>query len=164
MQTVILKNARKQYVLLLGIGLLFVAGGLFIIISGDAEAAWIGWLCVVFFGLCVLVFFRQLFDDRPRLTIDDRDITDRTLGVGLIAWSDIESAYLASISGNAFICLDLRNTDAYLQRLSPIKRKAAKANTALGFPAFSLNLSGVQAKPEEVLEFILMRITLEQAK
>ena len=41
MQTVILRNSRKQYVVFLGIGLVFVAGGLFLLLVGDKEAAWI---------------------------------------------------------------------------------------------------------------------------
>ncbi|HMB90038.1 MAG TPA: STM3941 family protein [Rhodothermales bacterium] len=162
MQTVILRNSRKQYVVFLAIGLVFVAGGLFILLTGDTEAAWIAWLCVLFFGACVAVFLRQLFDNRPRIVMDERGITDRMLGVGLIAWSDIEDAYAASVNRNAFICLELRNTDDYLQRLSPLKQKITKANTALGFTPLSLNLSGVEADPEEVLELILLRIELQR--
>jgi hypothetical protein len=60
--------------------------------------------------------------------------------------------------------MKLRNTDEYLQHLSPFKRKMAKANAALGFTPLSLNLSGVKAKPEEVLELVLMRIILEEEK
>lgn len=162
MQTVYLRNSRKQYVVFLGIGLVFVAVGLYLLLKGEAEAAWIAWLCIVFFGACAAVFLRQLFDNRPRIVINERGITDRMLGVGLIAWSDIEDAYTASINNNVFICLELRNTDDYLQRLAPLKRKITKANTALGFTPLSLNLSGVQADPDEVLELILLKIVQER--
>jgi hypothetical protein len=43
---------------------------------------------VAFFALCAAVFIRQLFDTRPRILIDDQGLTDRTIGAGLIAWSD----------------------------------------------------------------------------
>lgn len=164
MQTVILRNSRKKYIFFLLLSSVFVAIGLLILVTGDADAAWIGWLNLLFFGFGVVVFIRQLFDNRPRLVLDDRGITDRMLGVGLIAWGDIEDAYAASIKSNAFICLELRNTDHYLQRLSPLKRKINKANTAFGFTPLSLNLSGVAADPNEVLELILLRIELEREK
>jgi hypothetical protein len=128
MDRVVLKNSRWQYLLLLLASLGFVAGGVSILAMGKSSLA--GWAGIVFFGAWALVFTR-LVDARPRLIISG--ILDRTLGVGIIPWSDIEGAYHRSISGNHFICLILRDPETYRQRLSPLRRTVASANRALGF-------------------------------
>jgi hypothetical protein len=72
-----------------------------------------------------------------------------------IAWSDIESAYVRSTSGNDFIYLELKNAEEYAQKLSKVKRAMAAANRNLGFTDFNLNLSGVNARTDEVFELVM---------
>jgi hypothetical protein len=153
MECLVLKNSRWKYLALLIVSLGFVVGGVFILAMGKSSLA--GWGAVVFFGACALVFAWQLVDSRPRLIINHSGILDRTLGVGTIAWSDIEGAYVKSISGNDFICLILCNPEKYAYRLSALRRAMRSANRALGFTDFSINLSGVNAGTDEVLELVM---------
>lgn len=146
-------NSRWRYALLTLGGLGFVAMGGWVILETGNWA--IGWASILFFGACSAVGVWQLFDTRPRLQITDEGILDRTLGVGLIPWVDITGAYVQAINRQYFICLHLRDEQAYLSRLSPLKRKLAGANTALGFTPLSVNLSGVNVSPEQLLEYIL---------
>jgi len=138
--------------------------GVFILImeySGrhrSSRGTMAGWSGIIFFGGCALVAVWQLIDSRPRLIIDEVGIFDRTLGVGVIPWAEIQGAYLRSVSGNDFICLHLRDSDRYLQRTNAVKRALAGANAALGFTPISLNLSGVAADSNDILELILKRI------
>jgi len=105
------------------------------------------------------VFFAwQLFDNRPRLTIDDLGIDDRTLSVGKIPWPEITDAYRRSIGGNEFICLEVRNPEMWLHKLSSTKRAMVKANRALGFTELSINLSGLAVDAAQVHELILKRV------
>ena len=120
--------------------------------SGDAPV--LGWIAVLFFGGGSLVLAWHFFDVRPRLVIDAEGIYDRTLGVGTIAWNDIEDAYIGSIHGHDFICLVVHDPDVYLQKLSPVRRKLATANRALGLTELNLNLVGVTVGAEEVLQLI----------
>jgi hypothetical protein len=158
MISITIKSSKLRYVLLLIIAIGFVVLGLFILTYGKASDAWIGWMSIVFFGACIPLFAWQLVDSRPRLVLDDQGILDRTLGVGVIPWSEITGAYLRSIQGNNFICLEVRNPEHWLEHLSPIKRLMASANRALGFTALNLNLSGVAADPSQILELILKTI------
>lgn len=87
--------------------------------------------------------------------IDEQGVLDRTLGVERIAWGDIESAYVRSINGNDFICLELRNQEQYWRKLSKVKRAMAAANRSLGFTDFNLNLSGVDVRTDEVFELVM---------
>jgi hypothetical protein len=153
METVVVKNSRWQYAILLLASLGFVAGGAFILAMGGPLP--VGWAGIVFFGACALVSAWQFADARPRLSISERGILDRTMGIGLIPWSEIERAYVRSIAGNDFICLVLRNPETYTQYVSPLRRAMSSANRALGFTDFSINLSGVNARIDEVFELVI---------
>ena len=146
-------NSRWRYALLTLGGLVFVAIGVWMIV---ADGKWgLGLLEIAFFGLCAAVGAWQFFDSRPRLRISNEGITDRTLGVGLIKWTDIEDAYLRYVNNEAFVCLVLRNGAPYMAQLSPLKKRLAAANQALGFTPISINLGGVAINPDQVLEYIL---------
>jgi hypothetical protein len=151
MEKLIIKNSRWKHVLLLIAGVGFVVAGVWMVIRGKPF----GWAAIVFFGSAIPVFVWQIADSRPRLVIDERGVLDRTLGVGLIAWGDIRAAYVRSINGNDFICLELRNREQYWQKLSKVKRAMAAANRSLGFTDFNLNLSGVDVNTDELFELVL---------
>jgi hypothetical protein len=154
MPPIAIHASRLKYALLLLAALGFVAGGVFIVLHGKPGDAWVGWMSILFFGAGIPLFGRQLLDARPRLVIDEHGILDRTLGVGVIPWSEITGASLGSVQGNHFICLELHHPESWLEKLSPIKRALVSANQALGFSALNLNLSAVAADPTEVLELI----------
>lgn len=151
MEKLVIKNSRWRYVLLLVGCIGFVAAGIWMVIAGNSF----GWLAILFFGSGIPVSIWQIADTRPRLVIDEHGVLDRTLGVGRIAWSDIEAAYVRSISGNDFICLELKNAEEYARKLSKVKRAMAAANRNLGFTDFNLNLSGVDASTAEVFELVI---------
>ena len=151
MEKLIIKTSRWKYFLLL-IGCIgFVTAGIWMVTDGKSF----GWLAILFFGTGIPISIWQIADSRPRLIIDGHGVLDRTLGVGRIAWSDIEAAYVRSISGNDFICLELKNAEEYAQKLSKVKRAMAAANRNLGFTDFNLNLSGVNARTDEVFELVM---------
>lgn len=151
--------SKRKYSLFLGISLIFVISGIFLMLQNDSEARVVGLLCTVFFGLCVAVFIFQLFDAKPRIIIDDAGILDRTLGVGLIPWTEITNTYLGSISGNDFICLELKDEALWVNKLSAIKRGLTKGNKALGYGSLNINLSGVKADAQVILEIMELKIS-----
>ena len=152
-ENLIYYNSRWRYVLLVLVGLADVAIGVWMIL---ADGKWaLDLVEIFFFGMCAAIGAWQFFDQRPRLQITDAGIIDRTLGVGTISWDDIANAYVRSVNNQHFICLNLRNEAKYLGQLSPLKRKTVAANQALGFTPLSINLSGVDLNPEQLLEYIL---------
>jgi hypothetical protein len=158
-QDLIYYNSRRRYALLTFCGLAFVVMGVWITAKGN----WVlGLTTTLFFGACVAVGIWQFVDTRPRLQITDKGILDRTLGVGLIPWADITGAYIRAVHGEHFICLHLRDEQAYLSNLSALKRKLAGANEALGFTPLAVNLSGVNINPEQLLEYILKQSAAAQ--
>jgi len=156
MKTIEIKSSRGKYFALLFGAIGFVAGGAFILLIGGPKL--IGWASIIFFGAGIPLSIWQILDRRPRLKIDDTGIVDRTLGVGKIAWEDIEGAFVKSIQGNDFICLNLRNNKKYTDKLSSVKKAMISANEKLGFTPISLNLSGVDTNANEILELIMKTI------
>ena len=156
MNELIIKSSPWKFIFLLLISLAFVGAGVFMLFAGGPRP--VAWLSIVFFGACAAVFFWQTADSRPRLIFTDDGVYDRTLGIGTIPWPEIDGAYVRSIQGNDFICLELAHPEKYLDRLSPIRRSMANANKALGFTPVSLNLSGLDGNTEEVFEFLLKRL------
>jgi len=83
----VFKRSYWKIVPLLIASLAFVASGVFLLLRSPDK--WVGWMSIIFFGACALVFVWQLLDARPRLIIDDSGVFDRSLGVGVIPWSQI---------------------------------------------------------------------------
>lgn len=161
MAPVIIHASRRKLALLLLGAVVFVVLG-FWIIDAKPDKAWAGWLSIVFCGLGIPVFLWQILDRRPRIVIDEQGITDRTLGVGTIAWADIENAERASITIRGqemeYIGLHLRNTETYLQKASPGRRPALESGRMFSLAPFSLSLHGTDANRVELLRLILDRI------
>lgn len=155
-----IKSSRWQYMVLLIASLGFVATGVFLLTT--AAPAVVGWAAIVFFGACSLVFVWAMVESRPRLIISDEGVFDRTLGIGLIPWQDIQGAYVKSVLGNDFICLSLTRPEKYLGQLGSAKRSMVSANEALGFTPFSLNLSGLDVDTSQVFELVMKKC--EEAK
>ena len=152
MQPISIQSSRKKWLGYLILSLPFIATGLWMIAS-DASSL-LGWECTIFFGGVALVFTRQLSDRRPRITIDEKGILDRTLRMGVVEWNDIDGAYLKRMPGATFICLQLRDAKKYTSRLSPRVQRVVALNEKLGATPVSLNLTGVDAKPQDILDLI----------
>jgi hypothetical protein len=159
MDRVVLKSSRWHFLLLMLLSLAFVLAGVLMVWRDNLLA---GWCAIVFFGACSIVGVWQFIDGRPRLVIDAKGIFDRTLGVGTIAWSDIESAYVMTVAGNDFICLELREPGRFFPRLSAVRQALSSANQALGATDFTLNLTGLQAGTGEVFELIIKRLEISR--
>ncbi|WP_333677478.1 STM3941 family protein [Dyella sp.] len=158
MSPIVINASRLKYALLLLVAVGFVFAGAFMVAFDAATEAWLGWANIVLFGACIPLFLWQLLDARPRLVMDEQGIFDRTLGVGVIPWSEITGAYLRSIMSVDFICLELRDPLQWLQRLSPAKRAVVRANEAMGFSALNVSLGGLEADAQQVHELILKMV------
>jgi hypothetical protein len=145
----------------LGAALGALAGALMIMAD---EAPILGWILALCCGGGSAILFWQVIDPRPRLVIDSMGITDRTLHVGRIAWSDIDAAYIRSIEGVEFICLVVRDSELYLAGVSPIRRKLMRVNRLLGFTDLNLNLAGLAVRADEVLQLIRQRASVAQGR
>ena len=116
---------------------------------------WMGLVGLIFFGAGAVVGIVQGLRRGPRLTLDATGVHDRTLGVGVIPWSDIEGAEPYGVANQPFVGLHLREPAKYLARASRMKRLLARLNAGSGLPPFSVNLVGLDADPRKVAWMIM---------
>jgi hypothetical protein len=126
--------------------------------NAGSVGGWVGILGVALFGTGAVVGLVQGLRRGPRLSIDDDGIHDRTLGVGVIAWSDIVSAAPYLVAKEPFIGLNLRDPAKYIQRAPPLKRRLARMHAASGMPPFSVNLVGLEGDPARVAQLIMSAV------
>jgi len=155
MQPVVITQSWKRMLVFLAGALAFVATGILIIRLGGPGSGFVGWMSIVFFGGCALIFLWRLADNRPRITITDRGIEDRFLKIGVVEWADIADVQLWRQSGSAFIGLALRDEHKYIARLSPLMQRMAALNEKLGYPRLCINLAATNAVPEQI-EFVIV--------
>jgi hypothetical protein len=134
-------------------------GGLFLVLQGESLA---GWPALVFFSACAVSIGYQAIQRGPRVVIDQVGILDRTLGIGIIPWSEIQGAFVKRVSTARFVCLELRDPEPFRARLSPLKRRLIQVNRKLGYTDFSVNLTGTDADPDAVCELILKEVQLHR--
>lgn len=161
---VVLMQSRRKALLWFVICLGFVAASVYLLTRPIESGGFLtrqrggALACALLFGAGTLATAGHLMDRRPRMILNDEGIVDRTLGMGLIPWSAIQGAYLNSMQKNVFICLEVADYKVYLRRIHVVKRAFARVNRLFGFTPICLNLTGVAADPQEVLDLILKRI------
>jgi hypothetical protein len=109
----------------------------------------VGWIGVVFFGLCTLPILSQLFRSGPTIVIDDTGVLDRRWGVGRIAWEDIASVSITQGKRQRSISLWLRNESEYLGRLSTIRASLRHVSAKMGYSPFLMTFRGLTPGLEE---------------
>lgn len=108
--------------------------------------ATVGYVSVLFFGLCTIFIFYKYFDKKSGLIIDKNGITDNTnfTSVGLIEWSEIIGIRTQQVMSNKFILIDVLNPEKFIEKSSKFKASLMKINlktygTPLSITSNSLN-------------------------
>lgn len=87
-EVIVLSASKKKAVLLLLGALAFVAGGIFVIMTGENVA--MGWMCTLFFGLGIPVSIYMLTPGAGELRIDREGIEMKGLFKPMkLAWNDV---------------------------------------------------------------------------
>jgi hypothetical protein len=149
-------DTKRSFWLLRGFGSLGMAAAAAVMATRGLGTAvgWFGLLGVTFFGVGAVVGLLEGMRRGPRLTLDAQGVNDRTLGVGVIAWSDIAGTSPYAVAKKPFVGLHLREPAKYVARASLLKRMLARLNAGSGMPPFSVNLVGLDADPGQVVNLI----------
>jgi hypothetical protein len=151
METVEIKAVNQLWGTILVLAVLAAGFGLYAVLRG-----WqLGWVAMAVFGVGSVFAAKRAFDPTPRLVLDNEGVLDRSLWVGLIPWHDIVGAYVVRMGRHSFVCLELRDEDKYVSRLSPFVRALTRLNEKFGFTRLSINLSNTDADPYMVLAIVL---------
>lgn len=160
MKNVVIRASRVRSAVLLVVAAMFVAAGLMLL---DSRAyIRLGRGLVVVFGVVTAWAVVRLLDPRPRVILDDGGVTDRTLGVGRIDWAHIRRAYARRARGRTLVCLELRDADAFVRRLSPFMRQLLRVQGRLGDGELAVDLTGTTAGAERVADLIMTEVARQE--
>lgn len=162
MEVVEVNSSRKLSASLLALSSLFLGGGVYVLWIGGPK--WIGLTNIIFFFPFVIFFIKKLLEKHQTLVIDELGIEDKVMNTGKIVWDDIESAYLHKSQGAYFLCLEVKNEDKYLSRLSTLMHARAMLNKKFGLTAFSIGLYGANIHPKKILDLATNMIASNNGK
>ena len=88
-------------------------------------------LCLPFVWAGMVYLFKELFSKLPLLEITDVALVDRSsaISLGTIYFKDMKRAYMKG----AFLVIELKDPESYLQKAGFFKGLMMKANKKLGF-------------------------------
>jgi hypothetical protein len=103
MEPITLRPSKTKGLLLLCGSLIFVAGGVGMIKSGEMF----GWASVIFFGLCALVFSIKMLPNASYLKLHHEGFTQVTMfRSSTFRWQDVSEFSVDRIGGNKTVMLD----------------------------------------------------------
>lgn len=114
----------------------------------------VGWVGVLFFGLCLVAWAARLMRGGPQVRIDNDGIEDRRLAVGVVPWGDVSSIYVGVVRSTKFLCVDVADPDAFLLRLRPWRRWLARRSMAMGFPPLSISFIDLSPGLRDVCAYL----------
>lgn len=138
MNLVVMPNRARLSRIAVG-ALMFVAAGVWFVArwangTEGVMVAVLGLASISFFGLCGIYAFMRIVRRTPALVVDDRGITDNAsaIGVGFIAWSEIEEMREYRFMNQTFMGVVPRDLEALLDRQPRWKRLVIRVNQLLG--------------------------------
>ena len=102
-------------------------------------------------------YLHRAVKPQPALVLDDMGLLDNASlwSVGFLLWEDIVGVGVFSAGGQRFITLVVRDPEALLSRLSPVKRVWLIVYQFFGFPLVSIPGSALSDPIEEVVNLII---------
>lgn len=138
--------------LLLGV-LLTAASAWLVVLDGGVALTVVGWVGVVFFGGCGIVWVERAIRLRgPVVTISPEGFRDLRVAREVVPWSDVLEISTWTHSGQQVMVL--RVPDEVWDRLSltVIARSSRRANRALGVDGLAITAQGLRATYPQMFE------------
>lgn len=112
----------------------------------------VGWLCILFFGLCGIVIVKKFADDTPQLMVGPTGIRWSPWSDQLIPWQDIMNVTTWSHRRQKVIILHLKNPDHFPGR--GLAAKLAGANRMLTGGDISISMTGTNRSYDDAMAAI----------
>jgi hypothetical protein len=112
----------------------------------------IGWLSIVFFGLCAVAIAKKFLDDRAQLKIGPSGIVWSPRSDLLIPWSEIADVTTWRYKGQKFIILHLKDPGRFPAR--GLTARLARANRKLTGGDISISLTGTDRSYDDAMSAI----------
>ena len=145
-------RSKKKYLGFLIISICISLGSIFSFMAGVSW--WWGVIALILGAGGSFLFAKELNNNQPRIIFDNEGVTDTSLKIGKILWSDLSGANLIQVQKSKWITLEMpeQTYEKYLARLGPFQRKIIAGNVAMGLTPLNLNVIGLKATAEEVFD------------
>jgi hypothetical protein len=110
----------------------------------------IGWISLIFFGLCGSVWVAKLLDTRAQLEIGQSGIRWRPWSDQLIPWAAIRDVTTLEVQGQKFIVLHLRDPSRFPGR--GLKAALAGVNRRLAGGDIFISLTGTDRAFDDAMD------------
>ena len=144
----------KYVGLLFGALLMMAACYVCVFLHGGTIATVAGWFGFVFFGFAFLKILWDLLRPATKVIISDDGIEDRRWRVGVVPWAEITAIDLRRMGSAKFLCLEVRDPNKYIARMTGFRRLCVWANGLLGYPPITVTFTGLSPSIKEAWEYI----------
>ena len=112
----------------------------------------VGYVSLLFFGVCLVYIFYKAFDKKPGLIVNKNGITDNSnfSSVGLIEWSEIIGIRTQQVMSTKFILIDVLNPEKFIQKSSKFKASLMKANLKMYGTPLSITSNSLKYNFDEM--------------
>ena len=132
--------------------------------TGSVFARAIGWIGLLFFGLCLGAVIRRFFAGRGDVvTMTSEGLIDRRVGADLIPWRAIEAVDVWEYSNQKAIVLKLDPTVEKSLNLGPMTKWSRRPNRALGADGLCIASMGLSVGHDQLLHEIRARVHAAQS-
>jgi len=116
----------------------------------------IGFISIVFFGLCGLFGIKKIFDKSPGLVVSSDGILDNSSGIsaGIIPWSEVVSIGEYQVQKQKFISIQVTDPEKYANNGNALKRMANRANIKICGTPINISANSLKINYRELLETI----------
>ena len=142
--------------------LLIVAPGWFTHAQNPVVLKVIGYILIVFFGACMLLYSQRVFDKKPAMVLDGEGFTDYTSGVntGKVLWKDVTGISLKEGMGQQFIMLKVKDPEKYIEReKNPLKLRILQINNRLYETRINISAKGMKISFEDLHQLLKEKAT-----
>lgn len=146
MEKIVIEKKQTTAVKLLTLDLFLMLLSLLAWLYGKKERLIImrmsGLFALIVLAIAFFVFLGHALESKPLLTITFDGIIDSTTSgsVGYIPFQDIENFTVTCLMSQKVIGIIPKDEDAFIEKLSPLKQKAALENLRLKYPPMSIRV------------------------
>lgn len=157
-------SRKKIWLLVLG-SLAFVLIGVWLLckvvnhdsLFYDMDVKIVSVLCILFFGLCLIIGIWKLFDPRSGIGVmlDDEGINHPDWNsIGTIYWKDIVGLNVHKVESVNILLIYVSNPNDYIKRVRGWRRRIMKTNMAMYGTPLNISSSGLDCDFETLVKMI----------
>lgn len=132
-----IRAPQTAAVVALGTGLIGMAAGVWLLLSGGTASLVLGGVLAVFFGVGVVRAVLRLVRGRPLLVATREGIDDggSIVAAGFLPWSEVGGIDVLAARGGGMLVIGVRDPETVLSRATPARARVGRTQAGrLGSP------------------------------